>query len=183
MSAPPRFASLRGALYRLLNTPRGDAIAPIRIPKDVARRINVALGQPVAPKLELIRREDARRRLVALKATADSSTGARPEAPPVLVYFERDQNVRALARIEELLAARSIPWQRLDVAGDPATFDFVTRRAACDRDDLPVVFVADRPIGGYEALVRADVSGELEFVVRLGSNPADGSGGLSPATD
>jgi hypothetical protein len=35
------------------------------------------------------------------------------------------------------------------------------REAGCERDDLPVVFVASRPIGNLEALVRADVSGDL----------------------
>ena len=44
--------------------------------------------------------------------------------------------------------------------------EFVMLQARCKRDELPVVFVAERAIGGYEALVRADVSGELARLVR-----------------
>ncbi len=61
--------------------------------------------------------------------------------------------MRELVRIEELLSAKSYAWTRLDVAGDEATLDFVMREAACERDDLPVVFVANRVIGNFEALV------------------------------
>jgi hypothetical protein len=46
--------------------------------------------------------------------------------------------------------------------------DFVVRQAQGERDDLPIVFVADRVIGNYDALVRSDVSGELERLVRPG---------------
>lgn len=162
----------RDVLYRAITTPRGDGLAAVRIPKDLARRINVTLGEPLAAKEELGRREEARRRLKGLRGappragSSESRTGARSEDAPVLLYFEKDRNVRLLTRIEELLTARGLAWRRLDVAGDEATIDFVTRRAACERDDLPVVFVGDRVIGGYEALVAADVSGELESVVR-----------------
>jgi hypothetical protein len=163
----------RDALYRAITSPRGDGVAALRIPKDLARRINATLGEPLAAKEELERRGEARRRLKELReapAKAGSSEsrtgGARSEDAPVLVYFEKDRNVRLLTRIEELLTAKSLPWRRLDVAGDEATIDFITRRAACERDDLPVVFVGDRVIGGYEALVAADVSGELESAVR-----------------
>lgn len=163
---------VRDALYRALITQRGDTVAALRIPKDLARRINVTLGEPLAAKEELERRAEARRRLRELRETppgagsSRSRAAAHPEDAPVLVYFEQDRNVRLLTRIEELLTARGLAWKRLDVAGDEATIDFVTRRAACERDDLPVVFVGDRVIGGYEALVAADVSGELDRAVR-----------------
>ena len=80
--------------------------------------------------------------------------------------FERE--LLPMPGIEELLAAKGFAWERLDVGGDEATLDFVTRQAGCKPDELPVVFVADRAVGGYEALVRADVSGELARLV-LGS--------------
>jgi glutaredoxin len=79
--------------------------------------------------------------------------------------LEEGRNVRELKRIEELLVAKAIVWKRFDISGDEATLEFVARQAHCERDDLPVVFVADRAIGGYDALVRADVSGELERLV------------------
>ena len=52
------------------------------------------------------------------------------------------------------------------VAGDEATLDFVMTKAKCEADDLPVVFVADRVVGSYIALVESDVSGELARLIR-----------------
>jgi hypothetical protein len=69
-------------------------------------------------------------------------------------------------RIAELLRALGSVWKRLDVAGDEATMTFVVRQAEVEPDDLPIVFVADRVVGNYDALVRSDVSGELERLVR-----------------
>ena len=157
---------VRDALYRAMTAPGGDALAPVRIPKDLARRLNATLGRPLAPLDELARRARARARLAELRsqpvtAATRAMPSARKEAAPVLVYFEKDVNVRELVRIEELLGAKGHAWKRCDVAGDEATLDFVMREAGCERDDLPVVFVASRPIGNFEALVRADVSGEL----------------------
>jgi hypothetical protein len=156
----------RDTLYRVMTTSRGDALAPVRIPKDLARRLNATLGHPLAPLDELAKRAAARSRLAELRASGTPERGTAVEAAPVLVYFEKDRNVRLLTRIEELLGARQLAWKRLDVAGDEATLDFVMRRAGCEKDELPVVFVADHAIGGYDALVRADVSGELERLVR-----------------
>jgi hypothetical protein len=159
---------VRDALYRAMTGPVGDGVPPVRIPKDLARRLNTTLGRPLAPLDELAKRARARARLAELRArhaTGEAEPGTAPSAKkvaaPILLYFEKDVNVRELVRIEELLGARSYAWTRLDVAGDEATLDFVMREAACERDDLPVVFVANRVIGNFEALVRADVSGDL----------------------
>jgi hypothetical protein len=157
---------VRSALHRAITSPRGDSLAPVRIPKDLARRINVALGSPLAPRDELAKRAAARVRLAELRATRGSGASITREAAPVLVYFEKDRNARELGRIEELLAAKGYAFKRLDVAGDEATIEFVMLQAHCKRDELPVVFVADRALGGYEALVRSDVSGELARLVR-----------------
>jgi hypothetical protein len=157
---------VRSALHRAITSPRGDSLAPVRIPKDLARRLNVALGSPLAPRGELAKRQAARERLAQLRAAGGAGAAIAREAAPVLVYFEKDRNVRELGRIEELLASKAYAFKRLDVAGDEATIEFVMLQARCTRDDLPVVFVADRAVGGYEALVRADVSGELARLVR-----------------
>lgn len=156
---------LRDTLYRAIVTPRGDAIAAVRIPKDLARRLNATFGSPLGTREDLARRARARAKLKDLRAGRTAEAKAPRERAPVLVYFEGGRNVRELTRIEELLAAKSIPWKRLDVGGDEATVEFVTRRAQCERDDLPVVFVADQAIGTFEALVRSDVSGELAKLV------------------
>jgi hypothetical protein len=153
---------IKDVLYRAIVTPRGDGLAAVRIPKDLARRLNAALGEPLATREELAKRARALARLRDLRAGRATAEAVNRERPPVLVYFEGGRNVRQLTRIEELLAAKAIPWKRLDVGNDEATVEFVTRRAGCERDELPVVFVADQAIGTFEALVRSDVSGELQ---------------------
>jgi hypothetical protein len=157
---------VRDALYRAIATPRGDAFAPVRVPKDLARRLNATFGSPLATREELARRAAARDRLAGLRAAGSSVAKPSAGPAPVIVYFEKDRNVRELVRIEEALGAKGYEWKRLDVAGDEATMDFVMRQAQCEQDDLPIVFVADRVIGNYDALVRSDVSGEFERLVR-----------------
>jgi hypothetical protein len=156
---------VRGALFAAISTPHGESILPLRVSKDLARRLNATLGQPLATRDELARRAQARSRLAELRAGGGKAGPLKREYAPVVVYFEKDRNVRELGRIEELLSAKSFAWKRLDVAGDEATLDFVMTKAKCEKDDLPVVFVADRVIGTYPALVEADVSGELARLI------------------
>ena len=82
-----------------------------------------------------------------------------------MVYFEKDRNQRLKDRVEEMLKARGIAYRCLDVAGDEATMSFVTREAKCKEDELPIVFVAGTPVGGYNELVAWDVSGKLKTSV------------------
>ncbi len=157
---------VRQALFTAITTPRGDSLAAVRVPKAVARQLNSALGRPLAPPAELREREEARALVEELRSRGAKPTAATAAAAPVFVYFEKDRNVRELTRIEELLRAKGIEWKRLDVANDEATLDFVTRTAHCERDELPVVFVAEKAIGGYPELVQSDVSGELGKLVK-----------------
>ena len=87
------------------------------------------------------------------------------EPAPVVVYFERDRNQRLIERVRELLEAKQIPFRALDVSGDAATLAFIVREAKCEEDDLPVVFVAGVPVGGFNELVDWDVSGKLQTAV------------------
>jgi glutaredoxin len=156
---------VRTQLHRVITTPFGDRFAPVRVPKDLARRLNVTFGQPLCSSAELTARRAAVAKLSDLRRGRQGqarATGPARVAAPVVVYFEKDRNARELAHVEELLSAKSIAFSRLDVAGDEATLTFVTRTAGCESDVLPVVFVGDAPIGGYRALVEADVSGTLE---------------------
>ncbi len=155
---------LRTTLHRAITSPALDGFAPVRIPKDLARRVNATLGQPLCSKSELVRRRNAKDRLARLKESGES-TPLKREAAPVTVYFEKDRNVRELERICETLDARGISHKRLDVAGDEATLDFVCRTAKVKNDELPVVFVGPTPIGGFRELVRIDASGELVKLV------------------
>ena len=87
------------------------------------------------------------------------------EPAPVIMYFEKDRNQRLIERTRELLNAKQIPFQALDVSGDAATIAFIVREAKCEDDDLPIVFVAGTPVGGYNELVEWDVSGKLKSAV------------------
>jgi glutaredoxin len=157
---------VRTSLHRAITTPLGDRFLPVRLPKDLARRMNVMLGEPLCSKSELDRRRAGRAKLEELKQTGGkATTSAAKAAPtvqaPVMVYFEKDRNARMLGRIKEALDAKSITYTVLDVAGDTVTRDFVLREAKCKDDDLPVVFIAGSPVGGYNDLVDWDVSGRL----------------------
>jgi hypothetical protein len=156
---------LRNVAHRALVTSRGDAFAPIRVSKDALRRLNVTLGYPVASSEELARRADAARRLAELRARgAEAAPKAKVQAP-ITVYVEKNRNARQLERVIALLDAKSYAHRVLDVEGDENTMTFVTRKAECEPDDLPIVFVGDTCIGGLEALVAADVSGALAKAV------------------
>jgi hypothetical protein len=154
----------RGNCARMLDqaitSPAGDGFAPVRIQKDLVRRLNVVLGRPICSLEEAEQRRNARTRLGSLRTKKSTAPRAR-EAAPVLVYFEKDRNARELGRVKETLEAKGYAYKLCDATGDEATLDFVTRKAGCARDELPIVFVADRVIGGFRALVDADVSGEL----------------------
>jgi hypothetical protein len=155
---------IRTGLHKLITTPAGDGFLPIRVPKIVARRVNMFFGSPLCSAADLAKRRAAQKRLEELRASGESRPLLRDPAP-VTVYFEKDRNVRQLSRIEEALTAKKIAFTKLDVSGDEATMQFVTRTAKCEEDDLPIVFVASTPVGGYEELVAWDVSGELTKAV------------------
>ena len=151
---------IRTGLHKMITTPAGDGFIALRVPKVLARRMNMFLGSPLCSADDLAKRKEALRRLAELRSSGESRPIARPAAP-VMVYFEKDRNQRMLDRIEEALKAKNIAFTKLDVAGDEATMQFVTRTAQCEEDDLPIVFVGSTPVGGYDALVAWDVSGQL----------------------
>lgn len=163
------FDIVRTSLHRVITTPVGDSFLPLRLPKDLARRVNMMLGKPICDATELERRREARERLTKLRETGPSSgaqTSSMPRvAAPVMVYFEKDRNVRLLGRIKDTLDSRGIAFTELDVAGDATTKNYVMREAKCKEDDLPIVFVAASAVGGYNDLVEWDVSGKLETAV------------------
>lgn len=158
------FDIVRTSLHRAITSPLGDGFLPVRVPKDLARRVNHLLGEPLCGQAELERRRAGRAKLASLKV-AGATSGAASATPavqaPVMIYFEKDRNARILARVREMLDAKGITYTLLDIAGDVVTRDFVLREAKCKDDDLPVVFVAGTPVGGYNDLVDWDVSGRL----------------------
>jgi hypothetical protein len=103
--------------------------------------------------------------LTTVQRAAAAPVVKQREPAPVIMYFEKDRNQRLIERVRELLTAKQIPFQALDVSGDAATIAFVMREAQCEDDDLPIVFVAGTAVGGYNELVDWDVSGKLKAAV------------------
>ena len=153
--------SLRTKLHEAITTNKGDSLAAVRASKSLARRANAMLGLPLCSSAELASRNAAAEKLRSLREKGTVFEPTKKAAAPVTVYFEKDRNARELARIEELLQAKGYAFQKRDIAGDEATLDFVMRTAKCKADELPIVFVAADPLGNYQALVAADVSGNL----------------------
>jgi hypothetical protein len=155
---------VRTSLHRVIATPVGDGFVGLRVPKDLARRVNVMLGEPLADEKELQRRAAARAKLEELRKSGATTSSSEPrEAAPVMVYFEKDRNARMLERIKDLLDSKRIAFTALEV--DASTKDYVMREAHVKEDELPVVFVAATPVGGYNELVDWDVSGKLATAV------------------
>jgi glutaredoxin len=157
------FDSIRTLLHKAITTKAGDSLAPIRLPKQMAKGLNELLGEPLCSPEELEkRRVDEKARVERIL----NPTGTTTRAPaPVVVYFEKDRNARELVKVKEVLGGRNITPTLLDVSGDEATISFVMLEAKCERDELPVVFVGGVAVGGFRELVAFDTSGQLKKAV------------------
>jgi glutaredoxin 3 len=60
---------------------------------------------------------------------------------------------------KQLLAARKVPYQEVDVTTDPAKRAWLVE--ATGRRTVPQIFIAGEPIGGFDELAALDRSGEL----------------------
>jgi glutaredoxin len=157
------FDSIRTLLHKAITTPKGDSLAPIRLPKQMAKGLNELLGEPICSPEELEkRRAEEKARIERILHPAGS---VKREQAPVVVYFEKDRNARELVRVKEVLSGRGITPKLLDVSGDEATISFVMLEAKCERDELPVVFVGGVAVGGFRELVAFDTSGQLKKAV------------------
>lgn len=155
---------LKASLHHAITTGRGDGVAPLRVSKDLARRLNVTLGSPLDSAEGLETRRAAQARLTALRS-APAETEPAPSAAPITIYAERGKNELLLARAEDLLKAKGYAYRVLDVTDDEATMTFVTHKASCQPEDLPMVFVGPDLVGDYAALAAADVDGSLARAV------------------
>ena len=68
---------LRSSLHRAITTTRGDGLLPVRVSKDLLRRVNVTFGRPLGSREELAKRREAKERLAALRASGQKSSIAR----------------------------------------------------------------------------------------------------------
>jgi len=127
------------------------------------KKLNDALGRPLAPKEELADRRAFEAGYAAPTASTGASPGASPakrgEAAPVIVYH-LDKQRRDLPRFTQVLDAAEIPYQVVNLEGDEATLAAVRRDAGGRK--LPLVFIAGDCIGGREEMTAMDRSGELK---------------------
>ena len=65
---------------------------------------------------------------------------------------------------KQLLDSRGLDYHELDVTTDSAAEDEMIERAG--RHTVPQAFIGDRHLGGYDNLVRLDLSGELEVMAK-----------------
>jgi glutaredoxin len=151
-------------LHRAITSETGDSLSLVRVPKDLARRLNRLAGSPIASRDELEARRAAQTKLETLRREGGAEKAAVVTAP-VVVYFEKGRNARELGRVEELLKSKDVTYTLSDVTGDDATLSFVITKAKCEKDQLPVVFVAGDAIGRYNDVVAADVSGKLDVAI------------------
>src|SRR5262249_55453808 len=83
---------IRTTLNDAIQSPRGDDVAAVRLPKLFARRLNRLLGSPLCTAENLEKRRAAVAKLATLKGAPQ--TAFAKTAAPVVVYFEKDRNQR-----------------------------------------------------------------------------------------
>ena len=152
-----------GYAYDKLVAPRRDARPAVRHLRNLAGIANELLGRPLRPTDEGAATVEASV-ASARPAAATKAPGSR--SAPVLVYFDGKDH-RTLARVEDLLKGRGHAYRVLDVSADEAERSWATTTAKTD--EFPLVFVAGAPVGGFAALLAADVSGELSKLVTAAS--------------
>ncbi len=125
---------------------------------DGLRKVNEALGRPLADADELEdRRAFAARGGVAV--TAAPAPASPKEQAPVIVYF-MDKQKRDVSKLTDILDANGVTYTATNIQEDPAAQFAVRRDSKGQR--LPVVFVAGECLGGREQLVNAASSGALK---------------------
>jgi glutaredoxin 3 len=67
-------------------------------------------------------------------------------------------------RAKELLAARSIPYQEVDVTGDDEARERLVEKSG-GRRTVPQIFIGEQPIGGYTDLAQLDGDGMLQTIL------------------
>jgi glutaredoxin len=138
-------------VHQALTSSRGDQLRPVRLVREVLGTANDLVGRPFCSQAELDERREA-------QSGSAVPTAARREAAPVMLYFDGKDH-RTKKKIEELLAAKEIPFKVLDVTDDEATRSWAITQAK--QVEFPLLFVAGEPIGGLHEVTQLDVNGDL----------------------
>jgi glutaredoxin len=144
---------VRTGLFQLLESERRDGAKPVRLARQALGTANDLIGRPLCSPEELARRR-ARR---AAQSPAASEAARAPA--PVMLYFDGKDH-RTKKKMEELLTAREVPFQVLDVTDDEATRSWATSTAK--QVEFPLLFIAGEPVGGLHELTQLDVNGGLK---------------------
>ncbi len=126
---------------------------------DGLRKVNEALGRPLADAEELEDRRAFAARGATASASPSPSTTKSPEQAPVIVYF-MDKQKRDVSKLTDILDANGVRYTATNIQEDPAAQFAIRRDSKGQR--LPVVFVAGDCLGGREQLVNAASSGALK---------------------
>jgi glutaredoxin-related protein len=148
-----------GFAYDKLVAPKRDVKPVEKHLRNLASIANEILGRPLRPANEAGHSDQV---TAAPKAPAAGGKAPSTRRAPVLVYFDGKDH-RTLARVEDLLKGRGYAYQVLDVSADEAELSWATTTAKTA--ELPLVFIAGAPVGGWDVLLKADVSGELARLI------------------
>jgi glutaredoxin len=151
-----------GFAYDKLVAPRREARPAVKHLRNLASIANELLGRPLRPESETAAEGPPVAAVPERKAAVPAGKAPSTRRAPVLVYFDGKDH-RTLARVEDLLKGRGFAYQVLDVSADEAEHSWAT--TAAKTSEFPLVFVAGGPVGGWDALLAADVSGELARLV------------------
>lgn len=66
-------------------------------------------------------------------------------------------------RAKELLEARNLDYDEIDITHDPDLAEEVVERTG--RKTVPQIFIEGQAVGGYDDLVALDISGELDRII------------------
>jgi glutaredoxin len=149
--------SLRSRAYKLLMSPNGNRLPPVRWGKNALLYANDLAGRPLASQQELDERREYELVEEILKDEDDSS-GAAGEAAPVVLYH-LDKHTSRLRKITDVLDAEKIPYEVLNLEEDLAAREAVERES---RFPMPVVVIGGEAVGGALQVAKLAASGELK---------------------
>ncbi len=153
-----RLDRLRDAGWRAIAGGDGSLTSTVR-------KVNDALGRPLAPADELADRRAFEQGYAgaAPKAGAAVSSApvtAAPVAAPVFVYYFKDKQWRDAGKLTEVLDANGVPYKLVNLEGDEAT-QAAVRRDAKGRGG-PLCFITGECVGGRAELVNLAQNGGLK---------------------
>jgi glutaredoxin len=132
------------------------------------RRVNDALGRPLASEAELADRrafaEGYQTQTPTPSPTPSAPTSVTPEktAAPVVI-FTLDKQRRDAERLAQILEDAGVEFTLRSLENDPAAQAAVRRDSKGFR--LPVVFIAGEPVGGRQELTNLGRAGIRKAVL------------------